>query len=335
MITFHGPWQIRVITKSALFDQRLVVRTPTGTVIIPGNDGASRVIDEPTWSLSPEHNHWGRGWRTNIRLTPGPVTAHASGGRSQELWSTDWDLDGHDPNRRNQTGSRPVRDPPTLPAHRLRDGHSTGRGPRGGQGDDSPGLPCVGAARAGTLHARWGLLGREGGIVGRWDALRIRHRPGVRRGQRHLPRVRTDHRRPGRQPGSRHKPSAESDDASSLECAIKYFRSSGAVRQFLTILCQNSPRFRPGLHPMAADLPLPRMGPPPRPQFPCPSRPEPSPTDPTHPQPPGQGCDSSRISRPVPRKIRTNTLLRARTRRMKRTAATVADDRIFTDRHLA
>lgn len=84
-----------------MFDQRVVVRTAMGTVIIPGNEGASRVIDERTWSLSLEHNHWGRGWRPNIRVTPGPVSACAGGGRSQELWSTDWDFEGHDPNRRN------------------------------------------------------------------------------------------------------------------------------------------------------------------------------------------------------------------------------------------
>jgi hypothetical protein len=101
VITFHGPWQISVVTKAALFDQRLVVRTGTGTVIIPGDEGVSRIIDEQKWSLSLEHNHWGRGWRPNVRVTPGPVSAYTSGGRSQELWSTDWDFDGHDPRRRN------------------------------------------------------------------------------------------------------------------------------------------------------------------------------------------------------------------------------------------
>lgn len=101
MITFRGHWRITVVTKSALFDQRLVVRTGMGIVIIPGNEGTSQVIDDAVWSLSLEHNHWGKGWRSNVRVTPGPACAHAAGGRSQEIWSTDWDFEGHDPNRRN------------------------------------------------------------------------------------------------------------------------------------------------------------------------------------------------------------------------------------------
>jgi len=100
MLTFHGSCRLTVVLKEAQFDQRLVVRTPVGTIVIPGTAGVSRVIDAHTWQLSLEHNYFGQGWRRNVRVVAGPVTERG-GVRSQEVESKDVDWRGNDSARRN------------------------------------------------------------------------------------------------------------------------------------------------------------------------------------------------------------------------------------------
>ncbi|MGW2255902.1 hypothetical protein ACWCXH_38030 [Kitasatospora sp. NPDC001660] len=89
-----GPWRITVVGKDADFDQRAVVRTPYGTLVLAGLVGESLVVNADTWELSLEHLWPGRGWRPDVQVVPGPVTTTA-GRRSREVRATDCHWPGH------------------------------------------------------------------------------------------------------------------------------------------------------------------------------------------------------------------------------------------------
>ncbi|MGC0314326.1 hypothetical protein [Kitasatospora acidiphila] len=88
MLSFHGAWRITVVSKSADFDQRVVVRTDYGDRVLPGRPGATLEVDLESWRLSVEHLLWGRSWQPNLRTVPGPVTEQ-DGLRSRLLTSND------------------------------------------------------------------------------------------------------------------------------------------------------------------------------------------------------------------------------------------------------
>ncbi|MFJ9457861.1 hypothetical protein ACIRST_22605 [Kitasatospora sp. NPDC101447] len=88
MLRYHGAWRITVIGRNADFDQRAVVRGPHGSRVLAGRVGAALQVDGESWTLSLEHHSWERGWRPNLRTTPGPVTER-DGVRSQLLISND------------------------------------------------------------------------------------------------------------------------------------------------------------------------------------------------------------------------------------------------------
>lgn len=88
MLSFHGAWRITVVSKSADFDQRVVVRTDYGDRVLPGRPGATLEVDLECWRLSLEHLLWGRSWQPNLRTVPGPVTEQ-NGLRSRLLTSND------------------------------------------------------------------------------------------------------------------------------------------------------------------------------------------------------------------------------------------------------
>ncbi|MFD8081548.1 hypothetical protein ACFV4F_07605 [Kitasatospora sp. NPDC059722] len=90
----EGAWRITVVGKDADFDQRAVVRTPYGTLVLAGVVGESLVVNADTWQLCPEHLWPGRGWCPDVEVTPGPVTT-AGGRRSREVRATDCYWPGH------------------------------------------------------------------------------------------------------------------------------------------------------------------------------------------------------------------------------------------------
>ncbi|MFB7905928.1 hypothetical protein ACFC1T_05835 [Kitasatospora sp. NPDC056076] len=83
-----GAWRITVVGKDADFEQRAVVRTPYGVLVLAGAVGESLVVDADTWELRLEHLWPGRGWRPDVEVVPGPVTG-TGGRRSREVRATD------------------------------------------------------------------------------------------------------------------------------------------------------------------------------------------------------------------------------------------------------
>ncbi|MFD5466003.1 hypothetical protein ACFWIQ_24690 [Kitasatospora sp. NPDC127059] len=88
MLRFHGAWRITVVGRNADYDQRAVVRGPSGTLVLPGRPGAVLEIDADSWTLTLEHHPRGHGWQPNLRTTPGPLTER-DGIRSRLLTSND------------------------------------------------------------------------------------------------------------------------------------------------------------------------------------------------------------------------------------------------------
>ncbi|MGW3045910.1 hypothetical protein ACWC9T_39250 [Kitasatospora sp. NPDC001159] len=89
-----GAWRITVVGKDADFDQRAVVRTPYGTLVLAGVVGESLVVNADAWELRLEHLWPGRGWRPDAEVVPGPVTT-AGGRRTREVRATDCHWPGH------------------------------------------------------------------------------------------------------------------------------------------------------------------------------------------------------------------------------------------------
>lgn len=83
-----GSWRITVTGKDADFDQRAVVITPYGTLVLAGRVGESLVVDADTWELRLEHLRPGGGWRPDVQVVPGPV-ADTGGVRSREVRARD------------------------------------------------------------------------------------------------------------------------------------------------------------------------------------------------------------------------------------------------------
>ncbi|MFJ2189688.1 hypothetical protein ACIOJE_17365 [Kitasatospora sp. NPDC087861] len=83
-----GSWRITVSGKDADFDQRAVVVTPYGTLVLPGRVGESLVVNADSWELRLEHLWPGRGWRPDVEVVPGPVVT-AGGRRSREVRARD------------------------------------------------------------------------------------------------------------------------------------------------------------------------------------------------------------------------------------------------------
>lgn len=71
-----GAWRITVVGKDADFDQRAVVRTPYGTLVLAGVVGESLVVNADTWQLCLEYLWPGRGWRPDAEVTPGARYHH-------------------------------------------------------------------------------------------------------------------------------------------------------------------------------------------------------------------------------------------------------------------
>ncbi|MFD9597784.1 hypothetical protein ACFWA9_34215 [Kitasatospora sp. NPDC059973] len=103
MLRMDGAWRITVIGKDAAFDQRAVVRTPYGAVVLPGRVGASLEVPAQEWELHLEHHAPGLGWRPNVRVLPGPWQASDGGLRSRVVRSKDVDWVDGDPTERNFT----------------------------------------------------------------------------------------------------------------------------------------------------------------------------------------------------------------------------------------
>ncbi|MET8630918.1 hypothetical protein ABZW30_45790 [Kitasatospora sp. NPDC004669] len=89
-----GAWRITVVGKDADFDQRAVVRTPYGTLVLAGVVGECLVVNADTWELRLEHLWPGRGWRPDAEVVPGPVTT-VGGRRIREVRATDCHWPGH------------------------------------------------------------------------------------------------------------------------------------------------------------------------------------------------------------------------------------------------
>ncbi|MEV7028090.1 hypothetical protein AB0O00_38970, partial [Kitasatospora sp. NPDC093558] len=83
-----GAWRITVVGKDADFDQRAVVRTPYGTLVLVGRVWESLAVDADTWEMRLEHLWPGRGWRPDAEVVPGPVTTTA-GRRTRQVRATD------------------------------------------------------------------------------------------------------------------------------------------------------------------------------------------------------------------------------------------------------
>ncbi|MFJ6135643.1 hypothetical protein [Kitasatospora sp. NPDC092286] len=100
MLRMNGPWRVTVIGKDADYDQRVVIRSPYGTNVLAGRVGAWFDVRDDEWTLALEHS-WGAGWRPNVRVIPGPVSAGEGGLRSRIVRSKDVDWPGGDPTERN------------------------------------------------------------------------------------------------------------------------------------------------------------------------------------------------------------------------------------------
>ncbi|MFG2844472.1 hypothetical protein ACGF12_15065 [Kitasatospora sp. NPDC048296] len=83
-----GSWRITVSGKDADFDQRAVVVTPYGTLVLPGRVGESLVVDADTWELRLEHRRPGGGWQPDAQVVSGPVIT-IGGRRSREVRARD------------------------------------------------------------------------------------------------------------------------------------------------------------------------------------------------------------------------------------------------------
>ncbi|MGV9263216.1 hypothetical protein ACWDRR_00970 [Kitasatospora sp. NPDC003701] len=103
MLRMDGAWRITVIGKDAAFDQRVVVRTPYGAVVLPGRVGATLDVPAQEWELHLEHHAPGLGWRPNVRVLPGPLQESDGGLRTRVVRSKDVDWADGDPTERNFT----------------------------------------------------------------------------------------------------------------------------------------------------------------------------------------------------------------------------------------
>ncbi|MFJ8475111.1 hypothetical protein [Kitasatospora sp. NPDC094011] len=83
-----GAWRLTVVGKDADFEQRAVVRTPYGVLVLAGVVGESLVVDADTWELRLEHLWPGGGWRPDVDVVPGPVTVEG-GRRTREIRARD------------------------------------------------------------------------------------------------------------------------------------------------------------------------------------------------------------------------------------------------------
>ncbi|MEU4115462.1 hypothetical protein AB0F71_13310 [Kitasatospora sp. NPDC028055] len=121
MLRFHGAWRITVVGRNADFDQRAVVRGPSGTRVLPGRPGAVLEVDGESWTLTLEHRPRGRDWQPNLRTTAGPLTER-DGVRSRLLTSNDRHWPGKPPGyvnfvlRLDQSAAQPAPAPSAQPA---------------------------------------------------------------------------------------------------------------------------------------------------------------------------------------------------------------------------
>ncbi|MFE2012647.1 hypothetical protein [Streptomyces sp. NPDC059491] len=102
MAWYEGPCRITVIGLDADWPQRAVVTVSgaRGTRIeVPGEVGAVRHVDAPSWHLEVEHLHEGR-WRPNIRAVRSRWET-VGGVRTQTITSKDVDWPGGNRHERN------------------------------------------------------------------------------------------------------------------------------------------------------------------------------------------------------------------------------------------
>ncbi|MFJ4091179.1 hypothetical protein ACIPYS_06305 [Kitasatospora sp. NPDC089913] len=158
MLRMNGPLRITVLDKDAYYEQRAVVRTPYGTIVLEGRAGASLDVRAEEWELELQHCVPGVGWRPNVRVLPYPW--QTSGGlRSRIVRSKDCDWPQGDPTERNfvlrlsaTVAERPGAAAATAeavgPALRggLRTSSGAGLGTVGGAVPAMPGVPAVSGA---------------------------------------------------------------------------------------------------------------------------------------------------------------------------------------------
>ncbi|MFC5666669.1 hypothetical protein ACFP3U_27345 [Kitasatospora misakiensis] len=101
MLRMNGPLRITVLDKDAYFEQRAVVRTPYGTLVLEGRIGASLDVRADEWELELQHCVPGVGWRPNVRVLPYPWQTTGDGLRSRIVRSKDCDWPQGDPTERN------------------------------------------------------------------------------------------------------------------------------------------------------------------------------------------------------------------------------------------